>query len=452
MAIDNDPEEMEFEAVEPMDDDDASSEGSENNEEETGKRKVYIPGVSRQLKEGEELEYDPDAYKIFHTFETENPCLSFDVLNDNLGDKREKTPLTCYLVGGTQVEKMNQNQIIVMRLSNMYGIADEMSESEDEDEDPEDDDEEAAKKKKEKEPVLTTAIIKHQGEVNRIKSQSLGPSEVCAVWNSTGKVQIWNLNAALEKINALEDTKRMVKLENERPIFSFDGHSAEGFALDWSPLRPGALASGDQHKKIFLWSMGEGGQWSVNQRPLTGHNDSVEDIQWSNTEESLLVSVSVDKSIRLWDIRAPAAQACVCKVENAHESDINVVGWNKYDPLIVTGGDDAVVKVWSLKNIQYGQAVARFKHHKSPITSVEWHPEDSTTFMASGEDNQITFWDLAMETDTGADEDLDGIPPQLLFVHMGLEEIKEVHWHPKINGLALATALNGFHAFRTINI
>lgn len=190
----------------------------------------------------------------------------------------------------------------------------------------------------------------------------------------------------------------------------------------------------------------------MNQRPLMGHNGSVEDVQWSNTEESLLVSVGTDRSIRLWDIRAPANQACVCKVENAHESDINVVSWNKHDPLIVTGGDDALVKVWSLKNIQYGQAVARFKHHKSPISSVEWHPEDSTTFMASGEDNQITFWDLAMETETGADEDIEGVPPQLLFVHMGLEEIKEVHWHPKVNGLAVATALNGFHAFRTMNI
>jgi ribosome assembly protein RRB1 len=74
--------------------------------------------------------------------------------------------------------------------------------------------------------------------------------------------------------------------------------------------------------------------------------------------------------------------------------------------------------------LQYGQAVARFKHHKSPITSVEWAPHDSTTFMASGEDNQITFWDLSMETEGGAGEDLEGVPPQLLFVHMGLEEIK----------------------------
>ncbi|KAI6188996.1 WD-REPEATS-REGION domain-containing protein [Aphelenchoides besseyi] len=447
MVVHGEDEEMERETSDDEMDQDMQEEDVETNEE---RKKVYIPGVSRPLREGEELDYDPEAYRMFHTFETDNPCLSFDVLNDNLGNNRETTPLTCYLVGGTQVEKKNQNQLIVMRLSNMHSIADEQEPSSDEDEG--DDEEEAEKKQKEKEPILHGALIRHNGEINRVKSQTIGPSEVCAVWNSLGKVQIWNLSSALEKLNELDEKTRNIKLDNEKPLYSFDGHNAEGFALGWSPLKAGTLASGDQHKKIFVWQMSEGGKWHVNQRPLSGHNGSVEDIQWSSTEEPLLISASTDKSIRLWDTRAPQPQACVCTVENAHESDVNVVSWNKQEPLIVSGSDDAVIKVWSLKNIQYGQSVARFKHHKSPITSIEWAPHDSTTFMASGEDNQITFWDLSMETESGVSEDLEGVPPQLLFVHMGLEEIKEVHWHPKITGLALATALNGFHAFRTVNI
>ena len=72
--------------------------------------------------------------------------------------------------------------------------------------------------------------------------------------------------------------------------------------------------------------------------------------------------------------------------------------------------------------------------------------------MASGEDDQISFWDLSMEAEGEVEEAVKDIPEQLLFVHKGLNEIKEVHWHPQITGLALATALNGFHAFRTINI
>lgn len=124
----------------------------------------------------------------------------------------------------------------------------------------------------------------------------------------------------------------------------------------------------------------------------------------------------------------------------------------------MSGGDDAVLKVWSLKTVQvvtsficeavfycvafmffekipkylflflfqYGEPVARFKHHQGPITSVEWCPQESTTMMASGEDDQVTIWDIAVEAEPG--ENLQGVPPQLLFVHMGQKEIKEVSY------------------------
>lgn len=104
--------------------------------------------------------------------------------------------------------------------------------------------------------------------------------------------------------------------------------------------------------QIFVWNMGESGQWQVDQRALTGHESSVEDLQWSCTEEPLLVSCSADRSIRLWDVRAPAASACVHTVQNAHETDVNVLSWNRFEPLIVSGGDDGLLKIWSLKTIQ----------------------------------------------------------------------------------------------------
>ncbi len=65
-------------------------------------------------------------------------------------------------------------------------------------------------------------------------------------------------------------------------------------------------------------------------------------------------------------------------------------------------------------------AVATFKHHTAPITSVEWHPTDSTVFAASGADDQLTLWDLAVERDDNDDSrgKLKDLPPQLLFIHM----------------------------------
>ena len=87
-----------------------------------------------------------------------------------------------------------------------------------------------------------------------------------------------------------------------------------------------------------------------------------------------------------------------------------------------------------------GDAAALLKHHTAPITSVEWHPTDSSVFASAGADDQVCVlpalpdgdlccwsplqvvqWDLAVERDEEEEDEngsvVEGIPPQLLFIH-----------------------------------
>ena len=109
----------------------------DENEEEDPKVQTWDP-MERPLEEGETLNYDSSAYKMFHTLRPEWPSLSFDILKDNLGAKRTKFPLTAFMVTGTQADKAERNKLTVMKVSELYKT------EHDEDSDADDDDDEMA--------------------------------------------------------------------------------------------------------------------------------------------------------------------------------------------------------------------------------------------------------------------------------------------------------------------
>lgn len=264
------------------------------------------------------------------------------------------------MVAGSQSEDRRKNDLYIMKLSNLYGIEKEKEKEEKDKEDDddsdsssssEDEEEEPAKRKeKPKDPVLHACTVEHSGNVNRIRATRLGVSAIVAAWNDFGKVQLWNMTEGYKTVEQMEGGSNTKKL-TQVPIYSFE-HRDEGFGLCWSSLKVGALASGDNKSNIYLHYMGEGGTWVTNSKPFSQHRSSVEDIQWSNTDEHMLMSCSSDKSLRLWDARARPKDACVCVVENAHESDVNVISWNPQEAYVVSGGDDGVLKVWTPRSLQ----------------------------------------------------------------------------------------------------
>jgi ribosome assembly protein RRB1 len=310
-------------------------------------------------------------------------------------------------------------------------------------------------------PTIEHINVPHSGGVNRVRSLPQRPGLV-ASWADTGSVHLFDLTAAFQSMTNPSGGPRAAP--PVKPLFSFAGHREEGFALDWSPVSSGRLVTGDCAGAIHLWQpMSNGVSWSVEtsggssssgSSPFLGHKKSVEDLQWSPTEGTVFASCSADKTIKIWDTRAKKAQISF----EAHSDDVNVLSWNRnVGFLLGSGSDDGSFKVWDLRSVKpntsSATSLANFSFHKGPITSLEWAPHDESMISVSSTDNQISVWDLSVEADNSSSnpeskELEESYPPQLLFLHMGQNNIKELHFHPQIPGTLVSTAEDSFNVFK----
>lgn len=178
------------------------------------------------------------------------------------------------------------------------------------------------------------------------------------VWSDQGIVSIYNI---APQLSALENGHSARDQEgSSRPLFQFKGHRSEGYAIDWSRCAKGTLATGDCSAQIFVTSPAESG-WRTDPQPFVSHEASVEDLQWSPSEATVFASCSVDRTVRFWDTRNPSRQ-CMLSV-NAHDSDVNVINWNKcwwvrgvkrrqVGYLVVSGSDDGTFRIWDIRNLK----------------------------------------------------------------------------------------------------
>ncbi|CAL1694149.1 unnamed protein product [Somion occarium] len=455
------------EGEDDMDVDDQVLPPIEESEEQPPAPDTFIPGVHK-LGKDEILEPDDSVYVMRHSMNVNWPCLSFDILRDNLGDFRQRFPATTYIVTGSQADVAKNNEISVYKMSSLQKTQKE-NDDDDDDDDTLDED-----------PILEYRSIPHLGGVNRIRAQPLPTSQplppashpyYVASWSEIGKVHIWDVRPLIEALDVpgyIPDKSR-----THQPTFTINSHGrAEGFAMDWASSgesNPTALRllTGDVQSRIYLTTTTPSGFNALSQ-PFLSHTSSVEDLQWSPSEATVFASCSADQSVQIWDVRSKGRKS-VAGIEKAHESDVNVISWNRGTSyLLLSGGDEGGIKVWDLRNVKKKGStaadpapVAAFRWHKAPITSIEWHPTEDSIFAASGADDQVTLWDLAVEQDDEAtggmmdDSPVDqtqNVPPQLLFVHQGQRDVKEVHWHPQIPGAVISTALDGFNVFKTISV
>jgi ribosome assembly protein RRB1 len=206
--------------------------------------------------------------------------------------------------------------------------------------------------------VLEPRSVPHMGGVNRVRAQptssypALSQPYYVATWAETGNVHIWDVRPLIESLDAPGYSYDKSRFSN--PFYTVNSHGrAEGFAMDWAASGPTSLRllTGDIHSKIYLTTTTPSGFNPLSQ-PFISHTSSVEDIQWSPSEPTVFASCSADRSIRIWDVRTKGRKSAAA-IDPAHESDVNVISWNKLTSyLLISGGDEGGIKAWDLRNIK----------------------------------------------------------------------------------------------------
>lgn len=156
---------------------------------------------------------------------------------------------------------------------------------------------------------------------------------------------------------------------------------------------------------------------------MTGHNHYTMCAQF-HPKEDLVVSASLDQSVRVWDISglrkkhsAPTSMSFEDQVARAnqnqadmfgntdavvkfvlegHDRGVNWVAFHPTLPLIVSAGDDRLVKLWRMSETKAWE-VDTCRGHFQNASACLFHPHQDL-ILSVGEDKTIRVWDLNRRT------------------------------------------------------
>ncbi|KAL8829927.1 MAG: hypothetical protein Q9170_005970 [Blastenia crenularia] len=207
--------------------------------------------------------------------------------------------------------------------------------------------------------------------------------------------------------------------QTRRCLFTLNGHLDYVRTVFFHHELPWIVSSSDD-QTIRIWN------WQNRSLicTMTGHNHYTMCAQF-HPKDDLIVSASLDQSVRVWDIsglrkkhsaptssmtfedqmaRANSGNAdpfgnsepVVKFVLEGHDRGVNWVAFHPTLPLIVSSGDDRLVKLWRMSETKAWE-VDTCRGHFQNSSACLFHPHQDL-ILSVGEDKTIRVWDLNKRT------------------------------------------------------
>ena len=213
--------------------------------------------------------------------------------------------------------------------------------------------------------------------------------------------------------------------KQRRCLFTLQGHLDYIRTVEFHKVHPWIVSASDD-QTIRIWNWQSRKCISV----LTGHNHYVMCASFHPTDD-LVVSASLDQTVRVWDTSglrkktvrgAPgtsggpggmggaggagrngggadmfgSSDAVVKYVLEGHDRGVNWASFHPTLPLVVSGADDRVIKLWRMNETKAWE-VDTLRGHKNNVSSVLFHPR-MEVIVSNSEDKSIRVWDISKRT------------------------------------------------------
>mmetsp|Transcript_23313 Transcript_23313/g.51496 ORF Transcript_23313/g.51496 Transcript_23313/m.51496 type:complete len:1215 (-) Transcript_23313:268-3912(-) len=279
-------------------------------------------------------------------------------------------------------------------------------------------------------------LVKCETKSNRVKGLSFHPklSWVLASLHN-GTIQLWDyrIGSLIDKfeeheggpvrgvcfhasqplfVSGGDDYK--IKVWNyklRRCIFTLLGHLDYIRTVEFHDEYPWILSASDD-QTIRIWNWQSRSCIAI----LTGHNHYVMCAHF-HPKEDLVVSASLDQTVRIWDTSAlrdktvsigsgPGQQskgdvfgttdAVVKYVLEGHDRGVNWASFHPTLPLVVSGADDRLIKLWRMNDSKAWE-VDTLRGHFNNVSCVLFHPRKEL-ILSNSEDRTIRVWDVTKRT------------------------------------------------------
>jgi polyadenylation factor subunit 2 len=172
--------------------------------------------------------------------------------------------------------------------------------------------------------------------------------------------------------------------EKVRQESTLSGHQMDVKAVEWHPYRS-LIASGSRDSAVRLWDP-KANPSKACVSILTGHKKQIHCLGW-NQNGNWLATGAKDNMLKIFDIRTMRE----LEVYRGHNSDVTSLAWHPlHENLLVSGAYNGSLIHWIVGHSQEPHTSIAMAHRQY-IDVLSWHPEGHM-LVSSGNDCVVKFW------------------------------------------------------------